>query len=77
MVLKPKSTSGSTTVEAAIVLPVLFLIVALFISVAVRINENVGSVCAGLETETESRMNNDPMLTESSLRIRWLDSLGK
>ena len=71
------STSGSTTVEAAIVLPVLFLIVALFISVSVRATQNVGDFCAALESETETRMNADPMLAESALRLRWLNSHGQ
>jgi len=72
MEVKLCNKSGSAMVEAAIVLPVLFLIIAMLISKTVQINMDVGDGCASYESETASVMAADPNMTEAALRIRWL-----
>ena len=59
-------------VEAAIVLPLLFLIVALIIGLTVRTEENVGNIGCEFEEETAAWFDSDPMITEGIMRIRWV-----
>lgn len=71
------NSHGSAMVEAAVVLPVLFMIIALIISMTVRTSINVGDSCASCEAETAEWMESDPMVTETTLRIRWLKGKGE
>lgn len=70
--LLKNTEEGSTMVEAAIVLPVLFLIIALIISVSVRTYCRVGDRGAECEEETSDWISSDPMPEERILRLRWM-----
>ena len=77
MVIKKKlsSVSGSSMVEAAMVIPIIFIIIAIIISMTIRTNSNVGDSCAEYESEASEWHSKDPQATETTLRLRWVKGI--
>jgi len=69
------SAKGSSIVEAAVIIPVLFIITALIINVITGTVDNVGNRCIELESDADDMYEQEALCPEGIFRMRFSGGL--